>query len=71
MAVESWTKLLDRSKVGPHAEHFFKIESAKDKVFTHVRMTIYPGQSRRPFVVGRKIGLETELGFLVLTPVSL
>ncbi|KAL7412259.1 galactose-binding domain-like protein [Mrakia frigida] len=61
LTLEGWTKLLDRSKVGPHAEHFFKIEAGKERVFTHVRMTIYPdGGVKRLRVFGNRVGAESS-----------
>jgi allantoicase len=43
---QEWTILLSRTKVGPHAEHLFAVEEegVQGKVFTHVRLTIYPGK---------------------------
>lgn len=42
--VDGWVPILDRVKVGPHAEHFYPIKTGSE-VFTHVRMTIFPGKS--------------------------
>ncbi|KAL7412531.1 allantoicase-like protein [Mrakia frigida] len=51
-----WTQLLVRSKVGPHAEHFFEVDDAsKNQIFSHVRMTIFPdGGVKRLRVFGSR-----------------
>ncbi|RUS27165.1 allantoicase [Jimgerdemannia flammicorona] len=36
-----WVTILDRSKVGPHKQHRFELQS-QDRLFSHVRITIFP-----------------------------
>ena len=50
----SWTEILPRSSLGPHRQHYFQLANVTGKVFTHVRMTIYPdGGVKRIRVIGR------------------
>lgn len=37
-----WTKLLDRTKLGPHRSHYFQLLHP-ETAWTHVRLSIYPG----------------------------
>ncbi|KAM0746720.1 Allantoicase [Meredithblackwellia eburnea MCA 4105] len=48
-----WTKLLDRTKLGPHRNHYFQL-AHPDKPWTHVRLSIYPdGGVKRVRLYGR------------------
>lgn len=51
-----WTPLVSRTKLGPGKQHYFEIEkSSRDKVFTHVRLTIFPdGGIKRLRIIGRR-----------------
>ncbi|CAG8433581.1 10901_t:CDS:10 [Diversispora eburnea] len=52
--ITKWTQILERSKLGPHKQHFFKL-SVKDIKFSHVRLTIYPdGGIKRLRIIGRQ-----------------
>ncbi|MDX3927203.1 MAG: allantoicase [Shinella sp.] len=38
-----WTEILPKSPLGPGAHHYFELESAlKEKIWTHLRLHIYP-----------------------------
>ena len=60
----NWTCILPRTKLGPHAQHYFDLENVQDKVYTHVRVTIYPdGGIKRVRILGkRSSAAETTLG---------
>lgn len=48
-----WTCILSKKATGPHRQHFFPVENARGKVFTHVRLTIYPdGGLKRLRIMG-------------------
>ena len=54
---DHWTLILPRTKLGPHRQHFFQLENADRKAFTHVRVTIYPdGGIKRIRILGRRVG---------------
>ncbi|TDL25906.1 allantoicase [Rickenella mellea] len=55
-ATESnWVLLLPQVKLGPHRRHFFQLENVHDKIYTHVRLTIYPdGGVKRLRILGRR-----------------
>ncbi|EMD37856.1 hypothetical protein CERSUDRAFT_105740 [Gelatoporia subvermispora B] len=59
---DAWTPILPRIKLGPHRQHFFQLENAAGRVFTHVRVTIYPdGGIKRVRVIGKRaLALEDE-----------
>ncbi|KAG8986046.1 Allantoicase, partial [Tulasnella sp. 427] len=51
----TWTPILSRTKLGPHRRHFFQLENVTDKIYSHVRLTIYPdGGIKRIRVIGRR-----------------
>jgi allantoicase len=51
---EDWTLILPRTKLGPHRQHYFQLEDAEAKTYTHVKLTIYPdGGLQRIRVIGR------------------
>jgi len=55
----SWTLVLPRSKLGPHRQHYFELENVDEKIYTHVKVTIYPdGGLKRIRVTGRKVEPE-------------
>jgi len=52
---DEWSLILSHVNLGPHREHFFHVENANEKKFTHVRVTIYPdGGIKRLRVFGSK-----------------
>jgi allantoicase len=62
-----WTEILDKSALGPSAHHFFE-NADKDKVWTHLRLHIYPdGGIARLRVYGaahfdwEKVGPQEEI----------
>lgn len=60
---EKWTKILSRVKLCPHLQQHFAVEDvAKNMIFTHVRLTIYPdGGIKRVRAVGRRINPKEEI----------
>ncbi|KAL8280170.1 hypothetical protein RQP46_007500 [Phenoliferia psychrophenolica] len=49
----AWTKLLDRTKLGPHRSHYFQLLHP-ETAWTHVRLSIYPdGGVKRVRLFGR------------------
>lgn len=47
-----WVAILPWVKLGPHRRHFFQLE-AKEELFTHVKLTIYPdGGIKRVRIIG-------------------
>ncbi|KAI0028611.1 allantoicase [Vararia minispora EC-137] len=53
---DEWMLILPRANLGPHREHFFAVENAEGKTFTHIRLTIYPdGGIKRVRVFGSKL----------------
>ena len=54
--IERWTEILPRTKVGPHRRHYFQLENVEGKVYTHVKVTIYPdGGLKRVRLVGKRV----------------
>ncbi|KAG8920676.1 Allantoicase [Tulasnella sp. 417] len=57
----TWTTILSRTKLGPHRRHFFQLENVLGKIYTHVRLTIYPdGGIKRIRVIGRRAEAHKE-----------
>jgi allantoicase len=51
---EDWTLILPRTKLGPHRQHCLRLEDTEAKIYTHVKLTIYPdGGLQRIRVIGR------------------
>ncbi|KAI5123043.1 hypothetical protein M0805_000479 [Coniferiporia weirii] len=51
----AWTCILPRTKLGAHAQHYFDLENVQEKVYTHVRVTIYPdGGIKRVRIIGKR-----------------
>ncbi|THH03435.1 hypothetical protein EW145_g6258 [Phellinidium pouzarii] len=51
----AWTCILSRAKLGPHAEHHFDLENVQAKVYSHVRVTIFPdGGLMRVRIIGKR-----------------
>jgi allantoicase len=42
-----WTTIVAKKPLGPHRQHFFDVERSVpiDQVFSHVRLSTYPGES--------------------------
>ena len=54
---DQWTPVLPRTKLGPHRQHYFQLENVDGRVFTHVRVTIYPdGGIKRVRIIGKRAG---------------
>ncbi|KAF7321678.1 putative allantoicase [Mycena kentingensis (nom. inval.)] len=52
---EDWTLILPRTKLGPHRQHYFQLENVQGRLFTHVKITIYPdGGIKRVRLVGTR-----------------
>jgi len=52
---EAWTRMLPRTKLGPHRRHQFPLEGVEGAVYTHVRVTIHPdGGIKRVRVFGKR-----------------
>ena len=65
---EDWSLVLPRTKLGPHRRHFFQLENVLDKIYTHVRLTIYPdGGVKRVRVIGKRDPTSTR-GIIVSCP---
>ncbi|KAJ7594297.1 allantoicase [Mycena floridula] len=51
---QDWTLILPRTKLGPHREHYFRLENTDEHAYTHVKLTIYPdGGIKRVRITGR------------------
>ncbi|KAL5485308.1 DAL2 [Sanghuangporus weigelae] len=51
----AWTTILPRTKLGPDAQHYFNLRNVRDRVYSHVRVTIYPdGGVKRLRIIGRR-----------------
>ncbi|PVG00365.1 Allantoicase-domain-containing protein, partial [Serendipita vermifera] len=52
---EAWTRILPRSKLGPHRRHQYQLENVDGIVFSHIRVTIHPdGGIKRVRVFGKR-----------------
>jgi allantoicase len=50
-----WTLILPRTKLGPDRQHYFEFENVENRVYTHVKVTIYPdGGLKRVRIIGCK-----------------
>lgn len=48
--------ILPQTKLGPHRQHFFQLENVEGKVYTHVKLTIYPdGGLQRIRILGHRV----------------
>ncbi|WFD36572.1 Allantoicase [Malassezia cuniculi] len=67
----SWIPLTKRSKLGPGKQHYFSVlPDARKKVFTHVRLTIFPdGGIKRLRLIGRRAAALESAG--ITTPEQL
>jgi len=60
---QRWTSILPRTKLGPDGQHYFELENVKSKIYTHVKVTIYPdGGIKRLRFRGRKVEKLSENG---------
>jgi allantoicase len=51
-----WTLILPRTKLGPHRQHYFQLDSVANKAYTHVKITIYPdGGIKRIRLLGSRV----------------
>ena len=63
-----WTPLLSRTKLGPHHRHFFQLKNVQDRVYSHVKLTIYPdGGIKRVRIIGHRTDEATSLPTAFLT----
>ena len=52
-----WSRILSRSKLKDHRQHYFDVEGPKDAIYSHVKVTIYPdGGIKRVRVMGKRAG---------------
>ncbi|KDQ21283.1 hypothetical protein BOTBODRAFT_25706 [Botryobasidium botryosum FD-172 SS1] len=52
---KEWTNILPRTKLGPHKQHFFQLENIANRLYTHVKVTIYPdGGIKRIRIIGTR-----------------
>jgi allantoicase len=50
-----WTLILPRTKLGPDRQHYFELENVENRIYTHIRVTIYPdGGLKRVRILGRR-----------------
>lgn len=76
---EEWVPLVQRSKLGPGKQFYFAIDkNAQGRVFTHVRLVIFPdGGIKRLRVIGRRAraleeaGVTTQEALAALPPLAL
>jgi len=61
-----WIKILPRIKLGPHRRHFFQLVDAQDKIFTHLRVTIFPDGGIKRL---RVMGVRANAGSMSASPV--
>lgn len=53
---DAWTNILTKTRLGPHRQHYFQLENVQGRVYTHVRITIYPdGGIKRLRVFGKRV----------------
>ncbi|PPR05855.1 hypothetical protein CVT26_010135 [Gymnopilus dilepis] len=53
---DDWTLILPRTKLGPDRQHYFELDNVQGRMYTHVKVTIYPdGGLKRVRVIGRKV----------------
>jgi len=56
-----WTLILPRTKLGPDRQHYFELENVENRIYTHVKVTIYPdGGLKRVRILGRRAEMNTE-----------
>lgn len=49
-----WILILPRTKLGPDRAHYFELENVENRIYTHVKVTIYPdGGLKRVRILGR------------------
>jgi len=57
-----WTPVLSRTKLGPHRRHFFQLENVQDRIYSHVKLTIYPdGGVKRVRIIGHRVDTADAL----------
>ncbi|GLB37590.1 putative ureidoglycolate lyase [Lyophyllum shimeji] len=69
---QDWTLILSRTKLGPHRQHYLQLENVEGKVYTHIKLTIYPdGGLQRIRVLGRQSQVtSTSNSGAALLPIS-
>jgi len=56
-----WTLILPRTKLGPDRQHYFELENVENRIYTHVKVTIYPdGGLKRVRIFGRRAEMTAE-----------
>jgi allantoicase len=56
-----WTLILPRTKLGPDRQHYFELENVENRIYTHVKVTIYPdGGLKRVRILGRRAEMTAE-----------
>jgi len=59
---QRWTSILPRTKLGPDRQHYFKLENVKSRIYTHVKVTIFPdGGIKRLRFLGRKVSQNDSI----------
>ena len=59
---QRWTSILPRTKLGPDGQHYFELENVKSKIYSHVKVTIYPdGGIKRLRFRGRKVPQSSSI----------
>ncbi|KAG6837508.1 hypothetical protein H0H93_008433 [Arthromyces matolae] len=54
---EDWTLILPRTKLGPHRQQYFQLENVEGRLYSHIKVTIFPdGGLQRVRVMGRRCG---------------
>lgn len=55
-----WTTIVAKKPLGPHRQHFFDVERNVpiDQIFSHVRLSTYPGESGVPTARRRDLWLS-------------
>jgi allantoicase len=57
-----WTRIMSRTPLGPHRQHFFQLDNVAGRAYTHVKLTIYPdGGVKRVRIIGRRAESGTIL----------
>lgn len=69
---DAWTLILPRTKLGPHKQHYFALENVEGKVYTHVKLTIYPdGGVKRLRIFGTRVSTADITGDELTAPGAL
>lgn len=58
-----WTRIMSRTPLGPHRQHFFQLDNVAGRAYTHIKLVIFPdGGIKRVRIIGKRAESGAVLG---------